>query len=97
MAEPRDKVDPSSNDAAGNRGRKRKTPPTAASEAGKVTIFLSFTNEVSEWAKQTKERSVVKGMNFHTEKISPVHIGMQKVCLSAGKNGITFDLLHEIN
>ena len=47
----------------------------------------------------------VKGINFHIEKISPMHIGMQNVrlsvcvsvCLSDGKNGITFDPLHEIN
>ena len=43
------------------------------------------------------KRSVVKGINFHIEKILPVHIGMQNVRLSDGKNGITFDLLHEIN
>ena len=43
------------------------------------------------------ERSVVKGINFYMEKISPVHIGMQNVRLSGGKNGITFDPLHEIN
>ena len=43
--------------------------------------LLSFTNEVSEWAKLTHSRSVVKGINFHIEKISPVHIGMQNVCL----------------
>ena len=63
--------------------------------------------------KQTKECSVVKGIKFHTEKISPVHIRMQNVrlfvclsvflsvyvsvCQSGSKNGITFDLLHEIN
>ena len=49
--------------------------------------------------------SVVKGINFHIEKISSVHIGMQNVrlsvcvsvCVSESKNGITFDPLHEIN
>ena len=29
---------------------------------------LSFTNKVSEWAKLTHSRSVVKGINFHIEK-----------------------------
>jgi len=47
-----------------------------------------------------KEHSVVNGIKFHIEKISPMHIGMQNVCLSVclsgSKNGITFDPLHEI-
>ena len=62
-----------------------------------ATITLSFTNEVSE----LHSCSVVKGK----KKILPVHMGMQNVhlsvclsvCLSVGKNGITFDPLHEIN
>ena len=47
--------------------------------------------------KQTKERSVVKGINFHIEKILSVHIGMQNVHLSGSKNGIIFDPLHDVN
>ena len=47
----------------------------------------------------------MKDLNFHMEKILPVHIGMQNVCvsvclsvcLSESKNEITFDLLHEID
>ena len=35
---------------------------------------LSFTNKVSEWAKQTKEHSEVKGINFHIEKnLAPIY------------------------
>ena len=39
-----------------------------------------------------KERSKVKVTNFHIEikkKILNMHIGMQNVCLSGSKNGMT--------
>ena len=36
---------------------------------------------VSEWAKQTNECSVEKGINFNAEKILPMHIWMQNVRL----------------
>ena len=61
-----------------------------------ATITLSFTNEVSE----LHSRSVVKGINFHTEKNLACAYRDAKcvsVCLSGGKNRITFDPLHEIN
>ena len=45
---------------------------------GQILKALSFTNEVSERAKQMKEQSVVRGINFHIEK----NLGMQNVCLS---------------
>ena len=35
-----------------------------------VMFFSSFTNGVSEWAKQTNERSVVKGIKFPYRKKS---------------------------
>ena len=38
--------------------------------------------KVSEGAELTNKCSVVKGINFHIEKILPVHIGMQNVRLS---------------
>ena len=44
--------------------------------------------------------SVVKGINFHIEKNFARAYRDAKcvsVCLSGSKNGITFDLLHEIN
>ena len=47
-----------------------------------------------------KECSVVKGINFHIEKnLARAYRDAKcaSVCLSGGKNGITFVLLHEIN
>ena len=43
----------------------------------------------------SEDCSVVKGINFHTEKISPMHIEMQNVYASERKNGITFHPLHQ--
>ena len=54
--------------------------------------------------KLTYSRSVVKGINFHIEKnLARAYRDAKcasvclSVCLSDGKNRITFDLLHEIN
>ena len=49
-----------------------------------------------------KECSVVKGINFHIEKNlaranRDAKCAFVCVCLSGGKNEITFDPLHEIN
>ena len=49
---------------------------------------------------RTKEYSVVKGKKFHVEKnLARANRDAKcaSVCLSGGKNGITFDPLHEIN
>ena len=49
---------------------------------------------------RTKEYSVVKGIKFHVEKnLARAYRDAKcaSVCLSGGKNGITFDPLHEIN
>ena len=57
---------------------------------------------MGERVKQTKKSSVVKGINFHIEK-NLAHANRDAkcafvcVCLSGGKNEITFDPLHEIN
>ena len=52
------------------------------------------------YPSQMKEHSVVKGINFHIEKnLAHAYRDAKcaSVCLSDGKNGITFDPLHEIN